>query len=96
MTTRTKQPLTQVNAAQPYLTESSEFRAWLSDQRQNAVRMIEDLDNEITELEAQIQARMTRRRDIAEIVFRADAALGLDVPVTGALNSPTVTEPTED
>lgn len=97
MTAR-KTALTKADADLPYLTESSEFVVIISQHRQHAQRMVEDLDGEIAELEAQIQARLSRRHDLSNIIARADAALGLDVPNVGAINSPHFTEtpPDED
>lgn len=74
-----KAPVTQ---EMPYLLESSEFVVWITQQKQQAARTVEDLDVEIARLDAEIAARIRRRNDLVNIVARADAALALTVPET--------------
>lgn len=62
-----------------YITASSDFRIWAEQQLTNAERLIEDLDQEIVRLEAEVDARKIRRADLAEIVARATAALTIDL-----------------
>lgn len=71
---------TRQSAEAPYITESSAFAVWLSQQRQNALRLVEDLDHEIAGFETEIAARHVRRNDLLEIVRRVDVALG-DAPI---------------
>ena len=66
-----KAPVTQ---EMPYLLESSEFVVWITQQKQQAARTVEDLDVEIARLDAEIAARIRRRNDLVNIVARADAA----------------------
>lgn len=77
----------------PYVLESSEFRSWVSQKVTEAKRLRDDLANEVTDLEAQISARMARIADQDEIILRGQAALDMSIPVTR--QGPKITERTE-
>jgi hypothetical protein len=62
---------------QPYVLESSTFETLLNARRSVALRIMADLDVDIERLQMEIAQRTARRNDLAQIVQRADAALGL-------------------
>ncbi len=66
----------------PYILESSEFRTWVNQKVTEAKRLRDDLANEVTGLETEIQARMSRIADMDEIIQRGEAALTISLPVT--------------
>lgn len=76
------------DTGRPYVLESAEFEAFILAKRQAAVREIEDLDAEINRLHVETEARLDRRKDLMNIVIKADAALG----VTHERPAPTLIE----
>lgn len=66
------------NGEQPYVLESSTFETLLNARRNVALRIMADLDVDIERLRMEIEQRVLRRNDLARIVQRADAALGLN------------------
>ena len=72
----TKKILTTMpNDGRPYVLESAAFRMSVHQYRQDAQREIDALDGEITRLQAELEARMTRRQDLVEIVILSDMVL---------------------
>jgi len=55
--------------------ESAAFRMSVHQYRQDAQREIDALDGEISRLQAELEARMARRQDLAQIVILADMVL---------------------
>ena len=72
----TKKTLTTMpNDRRPYVLESAAFRMSIHQYRQDAQREIDALDGEISRLQAELEARMARRQDLAQIVILADMVL---------------------
>lgn len=57
------------------MLESAAFRMSVHQYRQDAQREIDALDGEISRLQAELEARMARRQDLAQIVILADMVL---------------------
>jgi hypothetical protein len=65
------------STGRPYILESAEFDAFIDGKKKAAQREIDDLDSEIARLEVEIEARYQRRADLAAIIDKANAALGV-------------------
>lgn len=61
---------------QPYLGEENTFMRVVAAERTKAQRLIQDLNDDIERMEAEINLRKARRSGLEMVVARADAALG--------------------
>lgn len=82
------------DSGRPYILESAQFNEFLLAKRQAAAREIEDIDGEIKRLQIELEARLDRRKDLMNIVIRADAALQMGVDA--AAPSPRLVTRNED
>lgn len=74
-------------SSMPYLLESASFLTGVQTTATQAQTIINSIDAEIAEFNAEIEARMTRRQDLSIIVSRAAALLN-----NGAINQPVITD----
>lgn len=65
------------DTGRPYILESAEFDAFIFSKRKSAQRQIDELDLEISRLQAELEARLTRKQDLMKIVYKADAILSM-------------------
>ena len=66
------------NGSQPYVLESSNFDMLLASRRTVAIRIMQDLEKDMERLQLEINQRRIRYDDLALIVARANAALGIE------------------
>ena len=90
-TRESERPMTDSNtpgaSTMPYLLESASFLTGIQTSASQAQTLINTIDTEIDQLNAEIEARMTRRQDLSIIVSRAAALLN-----GGAVNQPVLTD----
>ena len=80
------------DTGRPYILESAEFDAFVFSKRKSAQREIDELDMEISRLQTEVEARLSRRSDLMVIVIKADAVLNMrDVSPAGS-QSPRLTD----
>ena len=61
-----------------YVSEADLFRKFVTDRYSEAMADIEQIDRDIAEMDAQREAAMVRRADLAEVVDRASLMLNAD------------------
>lgn len=67
----------------PYLDEDNTFMRVIAAERIKAVRLIDDLDDDIERMQTEIDQRRARKARLELVVARADAALGIKGVIEG-------------